>query len=84
MPRPPAEDYELCDKSNPFGKVSSRVDETPVFEALENSTGGSCHLASNKHPRLKILDIGISSELDKTVRVAAATWIACASLLGGA
>ena len=57
-PRAPAKDYEYSDKSNPFGKVSSRAGETRAFEALENSSGGNCHLTfgfkqtpSFEHPR---------------------------------
>ena len=40
-PKPPAEDYECGDKSNPFGKVPSRADKTPTFKALENSKRGN-------------------------------------------
>ena len=55
-PEPAAEDYKCGDKSNPFGKVSSRADETLTFKALENSKRGSCHLASTKHLLLIMLE----------------------------
>ena len=42
-PRPPADDCECGDKSNPFGKVSTRAGETLAFEAFENSKRGNCH-----------------------------------------
>ena len=43
-------------KSNPFGKVSSRADETLTFKAFENSKRGNCHLASTKHLLLIMLE----------------------------